>query len=220
MIDEPMIVVDAANRDARSRRRTWVTGGALLLLTALVGFVARFDLAQFHYWNDVFWAVGVLVLVIGFGRAGSITARRPLATIVTVLQLAVANPLAAGYLSGLVPSDPGNPYAEEDAQNAVMFPYFAVVFVLTVAAVILIGFAKALPRPWSWAPAWALAASIVSGAALSVYSMGGGTFGVVTRVLYEVPGVGIALLGVLAIVLGFGATRTARPSTDSAVSAR
>ncbi|WP_439280158.1 hypothetical protein [Microbacterium sp. A93] len=208
MIDEPMTVVNAADRDARSRRRTWVTGGALLLLTALVGFVARFDLAQFHYWNDVFWAVGVLVLVIGFGRAGSITGRRPLATIVTVLQLVFASPLAAGYLSSLVPSDPGNPYAEEDAWIAVMFPYFAVVLVLTVAAVILIGIANALPRHWSWAPALVLAASAASSAALSLFSAGDGTLGIVTRMLYEVPGVGIALLGALAIVLGLRAKRT------------
>ena len=203
---------DTADRDARARRRTWVAGGATLLLAALVGFVARFQLAQFHYVKDVLWAAGALVLVIGIGRAGSVTGRRPLGTIVALLQVLLASPPVAIYLSGLVPDDPGNPYAEEDAWGSVMFPYFAVIAVATIVAVLLIGFADALPRPWSWAPAWVLALSALSGVASVLLLSRTGSPDVAGRVLYEVPGVGMASLGVLAIVLGVRAARTPEPN--------
>lgn len=203
---------DTADRDARARRRTWVAGGIMVLLAALVGFVARFQLAQFHYVKDVLWAAGALVLVIGIGRAGSVTGRRPLGTIVALLQVLLASSPVAIYLSGLVPDDPGNPYAEEDAWGSVMFPYFAVIAVATVVAVLLIGFADALPRPWSWAPAWVLALSALSGVASVLLLSRTGSPDIAGRVLYEVPGVGMASLGVLAMVLGVRAARTPEPN--------
>lgn len=211
-----MIVEDATRWEAQARRLTWVTGGIMLLLAALVGFVARFELAQFHYVKDVLWAAGALLLVVGLGRAGSITGRRPLATTVAVLQLLLAGPPVPLYLSGLVPNDPGNPYAAEDAWMSVMFPYFGAVIVFTVAAVILIGLAGAVPRPWNWAPTWILGLSAVSGAS-TLHFAGNGSSDIVSRVLWEVPGVGVALLGVLAIVLGVRASRISESSADSSI---
>lgn len=196
-----------AARDARARQRTWVVGGIMVLLAALVGFVARFQLAEFHHAKDVLWAAGALVLVIGLGRAGSITGRRPLATSVAAGQVLLASPPVAIYLSGLVPHDPSNPHAEEDAWGSVMFPYFAAVALVTVVAVLLIGFADALPRPWSWAPAWVTALSALSSAASILFFARNEASDIASRVLYEVPGVGMASLGVLAILLGARATR-------------
>jgi hypothetical protein len=83
--------------------------------------------------------------------------------------------------------------------------------VLTVTAVLLIGFARALPRPWSWAPSWVLVWSWgVGSAALVLFSVAplgspiasaGAWGGLVSGAA------GTAFLGMLAIVLGVRATR-------------
>ncbi|VXB55656.1 conserved membrane hypothetical protein [Microbacterium sp. 8M] len=180
------------------------------MLSAVFGLVARGPLAGIAYAKDALWALGVLILVIGWGSAGSVTGRRPFATIVVILQLAVANPLAERLVSGLIPKDEGNPYAEEDAWAAVYLPYQAVVVVLTVLAVVLIGVVRTVPSPWNWAPAWVLAFSWVIGAVgLGLFSSGslgtpvstiGAWAGMIAAVLGE------AFLGAVAIVLGTRAT--------------
>ncbi|MGB4135684.1 MAG: hypothetical protein WA971_03920, partial [Microbacterium sp.] len=130
-------------------------------------------------------------------------------------QLVLASPPASRFVSGLVPKDPQNPYTEEDSWNSIVLPYLGVVFVLTVLAVILIGLAGALPRPWSWAPSWVLAASVIAGWASNLLFMAsirqGGAANVVSRMLFELPGVGVMFLGVVAIVLGLRATRHVAP---------
>lgn len=191
---------------ARRRRLTWVCGGALIALSALVGFVARFELSQFGWSGEVLWVLGVMILVIGLGRAGSITGRRPVATTVVLLQLVLASTPTRMYLSSLLPEIPGNPNAEEDAWGALMIPYYAALFATTIIAVLLIGFIAALPRPWNWAPAWALAGSGVAMVASISVPFDDRVAGV-RRILFEIPGTGILLLGVLAVVLGLRAGR-------------
>ncbi|MFE6734914.1 hypothetical protein [Microbacterium sp. NPDC057650] len=210
MIDEDA----AGRRDARVRRRTWVTGGILLVLAALVGFVARFELGRFAQVKDLLWAVGVVVLVIGLGRAGSITGRKMLASVVVLLQVLVASPLAWAYVSSLVLKDPASPQAEEDSWKSIFPLYYLVLSSLTVFAALLIGIARSLPSPWNWAPAWVLGAAFIS--LLVGAMMFPGMAGAV-RVAWEIPGVGTAFLGVLGIVLGLRAAsvRTASPAPAS-----
>lgn len=201
---------------ARQRRRTWLIGGALLVLSAVLALVARGPLGGLYFAKDAFWALGVLVLVIGLGRAGSVTGRRPFATAVVIAQVLVANPLTALLLSGLVLDDPRNPHAEEDSWGSIFFPYYVLVFVLTVLAVIVVGWVRAVPSPWSWAPAWVLASSWVLGAlSVTLFSAAplgtplatfGAYLGVVSAAL------GTMFLGVVAIVLG-ARTTTAQPAS-------
>lgn len=162
----------AADQEAGTqRRRTWVIGGAALIGAALAGPILRSAPGGVSYAGDVLWAAGALVLVIGLGRAGSVTGRRPFTTAVVLLQILLANPLAALLVTGLIAKDPQNPQAGEDAWKAIYLPYQVVVFVLTVLAVILIGAAGALPSPWTWAPAWVLVWSWGIGAvSLGVFS--------------------------------------------------
>lgn len=200
------------DRDAgKQRRRTWVIGGILLVLSAVATVVARGPLGGIHYAKDVLWALGAIVLIVGIGRAGSITRRRPVATVVTLLQVLVASPLVAWNVSRLVLNDPANPHAEEDSWASVFIPYHGIVIVLTVAAVVMIGFAGAFPRPWSWAPSWVLVWS--SGAGFvslmlfasaplgSPIASAGALGGLVAGAA------GTAFLGILAVVLGMRATR-------------
>ena len=193
--------------EMRQRRRTWLIGGALLVLAGIAGLVARGPLVGMHYAKDVLWALGALVLVIGLGRAGSVTRRRPIPTVVVLLQLAVANPLTAWWLSTLPLKDPQNPYHQEDSWISVFLPYYAAVFALTVASVIVIGVMRALPRPWSWAPSWVLVWSWGLGAASlamfgaapldSPLSTIGALLGLVSAQL------GTMFLGAVAVVLGW-----------------
>lgn len=188
---------DAEALDARARRRTWTTGGALLVLAAAVGLVARGPLGWMHYGKDWLWGIGVLVLAIGIGSAGSITGRRPFATIVVILQVIVASPAVSWYLSTHLADYPPSTNAREDAWAALFIPYYLVVFILTLVAAFLIGTARAVPRPWSWAPLWVVLVALAFGlaSALGGYALGGFT------VVY-LPMISTVLLGILAIVLG------------------
>ncbi|WP_313354441.1 hypothetical protein [Microbacterium sp.] len=217
---------DADDRDARARRRTWVIGGALLVVSALV-VVPRALLYQagiigpspgwVHYVGDWLWAIGVLILVIGLGRAGSITGRRPFSTVVVILQVIVASPAASLWLSTLVLDDPQNLHAQEDSWSAIFLPYYVTVFVLTFIAALSIGLARAVPEPWCWAPSGALLVAIAFG------SVGlGGVHGLAGFTVVYLPAITTALLGVLAIVLGIRAVgqreappETTRPLPDS-----
>lgn len=212
---------DAETRDARARRRTWVTGGVLLALSALVALLvlsARLGLVAsgwIHYSKDVLWGIGALVLVIGFGRAGSITGRRPFATTVTVLQVLVSSPAAAWYLSTQLPDLPPSTHAAEDAWTAVFIPYYLMVFALTFTAALAIGLVRAVPAPWCWAPFLAFLVAIVFGSAASAGAYALGAFTVV-----YLPVITTALLGILAIVLGIRAGRdepadTRRPLSET-----
>ena len=202
--------------EARQRRRTWVTGGVLLVLAAISALVARGPLAGMVYAKDVFWALGALVLVIGIGRAGSITRRRPFPTTVVLLQILVANPLTAWYLSTLPLDDPQNPHAQEESWISVFMPYYGVVFVLTVLSAIIIGAMRALPSPWSWAPSWVLVWSWTLGwTSLSLFSAApldtplstiGAYLGLVSAQL------GTLFLGGVAIIFGW---RAALDSADA-----
>ncbi len=200
---------DADDRDARARRRTWVIGGALLMASGLV-VVPRALLYQagiigpspgwVHYVGDWLWAIGVLILVIGLGRAGSITGRKPFSTVVVILQVIVASPAASLWLSTFVLDDPQNLHAQEDSWSSIFLPYYLTVFVLTFIAALSIGLARAVPEPWCWAPAVAFLVAIVFGSVGlgAVHWLAGFT-------VVHLPAITTALLGVLAIVLGIRA---------------
>ena len=200
------------NADAQAqRRRTWVIGGVALVLSAVVGLVARGPLGGISYVKDALWALGAVVLVIGLGRAGSVTGRRTFATAVALLQILLANPLAAALVFGLISKDPANPQAAENAWKSIVFPFQVVVFLLTVLAVIAIGVARAVPSPWNWAPAWVLVGSWGIGAAsLALFASAPLGSPVATIGAWAGPiaaALGTAFLGAVVIGLGLGMTR-------------
>lgn len=176
------------------------------MLAAAVGLVARGPLGWMHYGKDWLWGIGVLVLAIGIGSAGSITGRRPFATIVVILQVIVASPAVSWYLSTRLPDLPPSTHAAEDAWGALFMPYYAIVFALTVATVLLIGFAGVVPRPWSWAPSWVLVwSSVFWWLSLQMFSSAplGTWIATVGAYIGPVSGaIGTAFLGVLALILG------------------
>ncbi|MFC4137870.1 MULTISPECIES: hypothetical protein [unclassified Microbacterium] len=77
-----------------------------------------------------------------------------------------------------------------------------------------------LPSPWRWAPAWGLGASATAWIASMTIVMSADVSSVVRIILFDLPGVCVLFLGVLAIVLGARATRhpaPSQPAEDSAV---
>lgn len=207
-----MIDVDESGTDARVRRRTWMLGGGLLVASALLSLAMRnfiFLPGAFSLISppDVLFAAGTVVLSVGLGAAGSITARRPLGTWALVglaAWLLVASPL----LQLVVPSDAdGAELGEWVALSAMASVTVEVVALgLALIGVMRIGREEVVPLPWRWAPLWALLAVIGVRALRSGLLFGQNGLG--SEALLALDGVGVLIeasaigfLGVLALVL-------------------
>ncbi|OJU42456.1 MAG: hypothetical protein BGN97_08870 [Microbacterium sp. 69-10] len=162
-----MIDVDAGGTDARARRRTWTLGGALIALSALLelglpGLQGLFTGMPFPLTRVLFWA-GAVVLAIGMGRAGSVTASRPLGTGV-IIALAVWQVLVVPVVAPLTTLFAAGEPADAGYSTAVMIGYAlnAVALILAILAAVQIARAGVVPPPWRWAPMWVLAAAVAA----------------------------------------------------------
>lgn len=191
-----------------------MVGGALLLLSAIVGLAARGPLVSISPARDWLFAAAGIVFAIGLGRAGSVTGRRLVGTVSTIL-LVVA-PLSQSFWFTLLPADDGDPNAAEDAWVLLATTYYGIIAALAVVSVVAIGLARILPSPWRWAPLWVVIWTPVTfGIGLTIFSSPappslasvGASFSVYA------PAAGIAFLGVLGLVLGFRAI-SHRAATD------
>ena len=106
---EDMSDRDAAVTADRAPKHTWVAGGVLLALAALVDVVARGPLVLVRPAGDWLFAAGAIVFVIGLSPAASVTGRRITGTAATIL-VAVA-PLTQPLWVGLVASEETDPNA-------------------------------------------------------------------------------------------------------------
>ncbi|MFE6734915.1 hypothetical protein [Microbacterium sp. NPDC057650] len=196
-----MVDVDSSGAAAVQRRRTWMTGGILLLASVLVTMIVGTP----GFWpgrlSPLLSAAALVIFAIGLGRGGSVTARRPLGT-GALIAFAVWD-LAWPWGMGLIPY----PAADESGYFSTMQMLATsgqvVSLILAIIVVTQIGRVRIVPRPWNWAPLWALAA-VVAGqvlqrllvtADLTVLLMMIGPFYALIAVLPP------AFLGVPAIVL-------------------
>jgi len=205
-----MVTVDpGSGSEAVQRRRTWVLGGALLVASALAQLAAQGPLAPLHRAVDVLFVAGALALVIGLGRAGSVTARRPLGTgaVIALAVVLLGLPFALdavlrdadGYGSGQLIGVAG----------VLTMVQVVVTLMLAIIAVVQIGRIGVVPRPWNWAPLWALGV-VVATRLLAMLRLSplfadtadaaGALF--VTGLLGVINTAAIAFLGIVAIVLG------------------
>ena len=141
--------------------RAWRLGGGLLLASVVLGvtlgsgFVAGAEILR-----TALFSAALLVFAVGLrGGAGSVTARRPLGTIALaglavwlLLGSALQDILAASLSDGSA-TTPVLVFAYADA---------AVQFLLALIAVVQIGRSGVVPAPWTWLPAWAVAAVTAS----------------------------------------------------------
>lgn len=200
---------DQRNTNTRAQRRTWMIGGALLLLSAIVGLAARGPLVGISPAKEWLFAAAGVVLVVGIGRAGSVTGRSIVGSIATIL-LVIA-PLTQTLWFGLVP-DIDNPHEREDVWALTAMGYHGSIAVLAFVSVLAIGLTAVLPSPWRWAPAWVLIWTpltyitglfLFSSAPLDTPTASGGAI-----LSGWGPALGIAFLGVVGIVLGWRAGAT------------
>lgn len=203
-----MIDVDPAGSAAGVRRRTWVVGGVLLVASALLMLALRgipgLDLGPLSF-SEVIYAAGTVILAIGFGRAGSVTARRPLGTFALVGLAAwlVLSPLLLRF---------GSPTSEGSiSESAVMFSGMlsitieVVTLALAIIAATQIARIRVVPRPWNRAPLWALAAVTVVRTLRSGFLFGNHSLGQEALVLLHslgglIEAAAVGFLGVVAIV--------------------
>lgn len=169
-----MIDVDVTAAAERERRRTWMLGGGLLAASALLGLALRGLLLPglpFISLSDVLFSAGAVIFAIGLGRGGSVTARRPLGTtalIALAAWLLVALPLQQLLLPMEVSfDDPTERGGYFQLVNMTGITTEIVSLVLAIIAVVQIGRGVVVPRPWAWAPLWALVVVIIARTVLS-----------------------------------------------------
>ncbi|GAA1851157.1 hypothetical protein ACFQZV_06680 [Microbacterium koreense] len=157
----------------RQRRLTWMIGGAGLVLCGVIGML-QFSVPgtslAISVLVDVVFAAAVLLFAIGLSREGSVVARRPLG--VTALAVVAVWPLVMRAAQPLLPRvdaatfDSGlAAYREvEGILNTVFFVDLAVSLAASLIACVQIARAGVVPKPWNWAPLWALLVVIVAAA--------------------------------------------------------
>jgi hypothetical protein len=139
--------------------RTWRTGGALLLLSVVIGAAALGASGPGGFallLGTAVLSAGLLVLALG---RGSVTARRPLGTIALSL-------LAVWLLVGAALQDLVQANLQLDALTAplLLFAYgdAPVQLVLALVAAVAVARAGVVPPAWRWAPAWSVLAIATS----------------------------------------------------------
>ena len=208
-----MIDVDSGGTDTGARRRTWMIGGGLLVASALLTLAMRgyiLPMVTFVSVPDVLFAAGAVIFAIGIGRAGSVTARRPLGT-AAIAGLAVWLLLSSPLLSLLLPVVQTDVDAAEMAEllwlsSMLSITSEVIALALALIGVMSIGRGGVVPRPWRWAPLWALLAVIVVRVLRSGFLSGDYGLGQETLVLLDgigalIEAVAVGLLGVLAMIL-------------------
>ena len=200
-----MIDVTAAADTTLSRRRTWMTGGVLFVVSALLGLgMVTVPGLPFSISQLLFHA-GAVVFAIGLGRAGSVTGRRPLGTgaiiALAVWSLVVA-PVAWMLVNSADPTDVG--YLSTAAMVGTADQ--VVSLVLAIIAAVQIGRIAIVPRPWNWAPLWALGAIVVAQLIPNLIAAAGSIsdqtlLGALFAVISLTAASAVAFLGVVALVL-------------------
>jgi len=200
-----MIEVDA---DAtRSRRRTWVTGGALFIASALLGLAPpELPFGATRGVSTVLFVAGAMIFAIGLGRAGSVTARRPLGT-GAVIGLAVWQ-LLVGPLFGVIALGLYLATGTDPLQTGSMLPLALEVVTLALALVASVQIARTrvVPQPWNRAPLWALLAIAATHVIVNVAASANliddqEALWVLFSLIGLISSAALTFLGVLAIVL-------------------
>lgn len=193
--------------NSRARSRTWVVGGALLVACALAQLAARGPLVPLARAGDLLFAAGGVVLVIGIGRSGSITARQPLGTgaVVALAAILLIRPFVFSAVVGAT-SDQATLTRVIPLATGVAAALLAVMLALAITAVAQIARAGVVPAPWRWAPLWALCVvapiQAIPMLPLPAVPGDGDLVVAILSVASLLQSAAVAFLGIVAIVLG------------------
>lgn len=155
----------------RAVRLTWTIGGIALVLCGVIGMLqyAMPDAGPAAaIVRDVIFGAAVLLFAIGLSAEASVVARRPLG--VTALVIVALWPFAIHFAQPFLPTMNNETFeagmetyrTAEAVLTAVFFVDLLVSLAAALIAVVQIARAQTVPRPWRWAPLWALLASVAS----------------------------------------------------------
>ncbi|MFF1633270.1 hypothetical protein [Leifsonia sp. NPDC058248] len=166
---------DTSDSNSADTRLAWTIGGALLLVSPVLSLGTP-PIGSFipggGYFGPVCFSAATVLFAFGIRGSGSVTARRPLGTTALVF-LGVWTMLTATLLGGPVMS---TIYAATGGNEWTLAIGNATVLIQSLGALIAaieIGRAGVVPRPWNWAPTWALAAIAVPWAILRIVGLVG-----------------------------------------------
>ncbi|MGO1839547.1 MAG: hypothetical protein ACTH2J_03700 [Candidatus Microbacterium stercoravium] len=185
----------------QGRRLSWLVGGIGLIACGVVGVVRTSVLGSSGTNNaltlisDLLWAGSILLLAVGLSREGSVVARKPLGLVSAVV---IAVWPVTRTLVGLV-------FVRDTPQQAAGWLFWDYAstflpFVIGLIAAMQVARAGVVPRPWNWAPLWALGAK----SAMWVLPQLIGSAS--PSALIQMPGLvsALGMLGFLATTLGLG----------------
>lgn len=191
--------------EVRTPVPAWIWGGALLAASAVAPLAARAVApggfgAGVAVVTALLFAASLVVFAFGLRGKGSIVAGRA-PGIAALLVLAIVPPIIEVAIPVAT--------TEQDIPRLQIFSVaqLAVTAAAALAAVVAIGRAGAVPRPWRWAPAWGLAVIVVASALPQIVAVSAsgqglddlmGLFALGSLVIVVVP----LALGILAMVLG------------------
>jgi hypothetical protein len=111
---------------------------------------------------DPLFGLGVLVLAIGLGRAGSVTARRPLGT-GAVIGLVLVMLVQPYVYAAFTPREDTMPAPGTSTPLQIVYPVvLCLMLMLAIIAVVQIARIGVIPRPWNAAPLWVLVVAAVA----------------------------------------------------------
>ena len=155
----------------RAVRLTWTIGGIALVLSGVIGML-QYTMPRtgptVAVVGDVVFGAAVLLFAIGLSKEASVVSRRPLG--VAALVIVALWPFAIHLTQPFLPKMNNETFeagmeayrTAETVLTAVFFLDLLVSLAAALIAVVQIARAGTVPRPWRWAPMWALLASVAS----------------------------------------------------------
>lgn len=206
-------MIDVDEDVLRSRRLTWFVGGILLIIAGLTWCAVQLASAPLGWLGLVTEAAALIVFAVGIGRAGSVTARRPLGTF-ALAGLGVW--VIVGTIARVVLTAAVLPRGADAADQLVMMHRLVwtatdvITLVLAVIAGIEIIRARAVPAPWRWMPLAAVVLIVAGrGLQLLVPSLPLNMLWPASAVAGIVLPATQLLLGIVAVALAASSTRRA-----------
>ncbi len=206
---------DTSDRNSVDTRLAWTIGGTLLLISPVLSLGSPSIGSQIPgggYFGPVCFAAATVLFAFGIRGSGSVTARRPLGTTALVF-LGVWTLVTAALLGGPLMSTIYAATGGNEWTLAISYANVLIQFVGVLIAAIQIARAGVVPRPWNWAPTWALAAITVPWVILQIVGiLGGPAVTILAFGFSTIDGIiniaAVMFLGVVAIVFAQATTPT------------
>ena len=146
----------------RNRRRTWITGGAGLIVCGVLGMLQTNLVGMpgseiMRVVTDVVFAASMLLFAFGLSREASVVGRQPVGSAAMVV-------LALWPFAAFVLTRSLNSQVPSEDTAWMIYGYVSLLVPAAAGLVAAAQIARSgnVPAPWRWAPMWVLAAYAVT----------------------------------------------------------